>query len=495
MNRTKLKTVKIICSLLLLGSLVNNLMAQEMNQNQEFQTFESYKNIDYNQTLRPQFHFSSRRNWINDPNGMVFYDSEYHLYFQHNPLGINWGNMTWGHAVSTDMIHWQQLPHAILPYGKCTIFSGSALVDEKNVLGRQNTATKTIYALFTAWGKGQLAAYSTDKGRSFQLLNNGDAIVAPSGINKGERDPYIFWHEQSQKWMMLLWIKKAATEGTPTDKMGKARFYSSTNLTDWKIESDFDRTWIYECMNLIELPVDGNKNNKKWVVFDAGFHYETGDFDGHKLVTDSITCQGDYGKNFYAPQTFNNSPDGRRVLIGWMNGSNKMHENAAMPFSGQFSFPSELSLKTTKVGVRLYRWPIKEIKNLYTQSICYKNLNIGEAAIRLAKVQGELIDFSIEFETKESLNLSIRGLNITYNAANESFEYDKHSVPASPEKGTVSLRVLVDRSSIELFANGGAAVASFFAIPPAENKTISVSGTKTTRIHSLEINTLKSIWE
>ena len=464
-----------------------------IKQNQSFQTFDSYKDIGYSQALRPQFHFTSLKNWINDPNGMVYYDGEYHLYFQHNPLGIKWGNMTWGHAVSNDMLHWKQLPHAILPYGKSTIFSGTAVVDEQNVLGKQVGKIKTIVAIYTAWGNGQTGAYSRDKGRTFQLLNNGKPIVAATGINKGERDPYIFWHEASKKWVMVLWIKRATKEGTGEDKIGKVRIYTSDNLTDWTMASDFDREWVYECMNLIELPVDGNPKNMKWVVFDAGFHYEIGDFDGKKLITDNKTLQGDFGKGFYAAQTFNNSPDGRRVLIGWMTSSNGADEKGGMPFSGQFSFPSKLDLRTTNEGLKLYRWPIKEIECLYENTCNLKSISIEKTSEKLGNIKAELMDLSIEFEPKDSLKLTVRGLDI-YNPNNEFFEYGKSKLPAPMMDGKVKLRVLLDRSSLELFANDGASVASFFAIPQPDNMRISMSGGKGTKINSLKIHSLKSIW-
>lgn len=478
--------------------LCTNILAQKDTtpvQDQQWQTFGSYKDVGYNQPLRPQFHFTSLKNWINDPNGMVYYDGEYHLYFQHNPIGIKWGNMTWGHAVSTDMIHWKQLPHAILPYGKSTIFSGSAVVDEHNVLGKQVGKNKTIAAIYTAWGNGQAGAYSTDKGRTFNLLNNGGPIVKATGINKGERDPNIFWHESSKKWIMVLWIKRAAKEGSAEDKMGKVRIYTSVNLTDWTMASDFDREWVYECMNLVELPVDGNNKNKKWVVFDAGFHYEIGDFDGKTLTTDKQTLQGDFGKGFYAAQTFNNSPDGRRVLIGWMANSNGADEKEGMPFSGQFSFPSKLDLRTTKDGLKLYRWPIKEIESLYSKTQQFKNLTIEKAKEKLADVKAELMDLSIEFEPKDSLKLTVRGLDINYNRRNESFEYGNLKIPAPILDGKVKLRLLVDRSSLELFANDGASVATFFAIPKADNLSVVVSGGGESKINSLVIHELKSIWK
>ena len=158
--------------------------------------------VAYSQSHRPQFHFTSRKNWLNDPNGLVYHDGEYHMFFQHNPLDVHWGNMTWGHAVSRDMVHWVQFPHAILPYDGGTIFSGTAAVDQDNTLGVRQGDVKTIVAAFTFAREpfGQSLAYSTDRGRTFRLWNQGKPVVPNNGYDAQERDPKIFWHEPSQKW-------------------------------------------------------------------------------------------------------------------------------------------------------------------------------------------------------------------------------------------------------------------------------------------------------
>ena len=190
-------------------------------------TFASYGDVGYDQKLRPQFHFSSRKNWINDPNGMVFYDGEWHLYFQHCALSVNRGPKSWGHAVSTDLVHWEQLPHAILPYNKGAIWSGTAVVDHNNSLGKQIGDTKTLVAFFTTtWKEGfyQAMAYSTDRGRTYTLYNNGEPVVPNQGIMKGERDPKVFWDEARQKWKMILILG---------GKERVIRIFESDNLTDW----------------------------------------------------------------------------------------------------------------------------------------------------------------------------------------------------------------------------------------------------------------------
>ena len=477
-----------------------NLMAQNVNLNQQdqgMQTFDSYLDIGYDQVLRPQFHFTSLKNWFNDPNGMVWYNGEYHLFFQHNPKGTAWGNMTWGHAVSTDMVHWKQLPHAIMPYGGGTIFSGTAVVDHNNSLGKQVGDTKTMVAIFSFAKEPfyQAAAYSTDKGRTFQLVNNGGAVVPNQGFDRGERDPKVFWHEASKKWVLVLWVKLGKKDGSPQEKLGKVRFFTSSNLTDWTVASDFDREWVFECMDFVQLPVDGNKNNKKWLLYDASFDYEIGEFDGKTFTTDKKTLKGDFGTNFYAAQTFNNSPDGRTVMIGWMNqGSNSVFQKAAMPFNQQMSFPATMELKTTPEGIRLYRWPVKEIEKLYVKSYKFKNLTVDKVSEKLAGVKAELIDLSVEFEPKDLMRLIIRGLEVTYDLKNESFTFGTSKLAAPVIEGKVRLRILLDRASIELFANGGAAVSTCYAVAEPGNKTISISADSSTKINYLIINELKSSW-
>jgi sucrose-6-phosphate hydrolase SacC (GH32 family) len=474
-----------------------NLRAQNDNlQNQEMQTFEAYKDVGYDQALRPQFHFSSLKGWHNDPNGMVWYDGEYHLYFQHNPKGTKWGNMTWGHAVSSDMVQWEQLKHAIMPYGGGTIYSGTAVVDHNNSLGKQVGDTKTLVAFFSFAKKPfhQAAAYSTDKGRTFTLVNDGGPIVPNQGFDNAERDPKVFWHDASKKWVMVLWVKRGAKKGTSEEKLGRVRFFTSDNMVEWGVASDFQRDWVFECMDFVELPVDGDENNKKWLLYDASFDYEIGEFDGRTFTTDKKVFQGDFGENFYAAQSFNNSPDERTVMIGWMRIGNKESPflKADMPFNQQMSFPTTMELRSTPDGIRLYRLPVEEIVKLYVNSHKFKNIKGSELAGKLSGVEAELIDMSIDFIPTGSLTLTIRGIEVKYNKRKEEFIIGKSSIAAPAVDGKVKLRLLLDRASIELFANDGAAVATSYAVPAADNKSISISAADDVKINSIIINELKS---
>lgn len=484
----------------ILFMLFTTLMAQidKTNvQDQEMQTFDTYHDVGYNHNLRPQFHFSSLKGWLNDPNGMVWYDGEYHLYFQHNPKDVKWGNMTWGHAVSTDMVHWKQLPHAILPYGGGTIYSGTAVIDHNNILGKQTGDTKTLVAYFSFAKQPfyQAAAYSTDKGRTFTLVNDGGPVVSNQGFDRSERDPKVLWHEESQKWVLILWVIRGKKEGTPKEKLGKVRFFTSENMVDWEVASDFNREWVFECMDFVELSVDGDKNNKKWLLYDASFDYEIGDFDGKIFTTDKKVYKGDTGANFYAAQSFNNSPDDRTVMIGWMKqGGNSIFLKEKMPFNQQMSFPTTMELRTTNEGIRLYRWPVKEIQNLYVKSHKFKNLTAKKVEKQFGNIQAELIDMSIEFEPISSFDINIRGLKVSYIKSSKEIVFGKSILKAPEVDGKVKLRILLDRASIELFVNEGAEISTNYAVPEANNKRISISAEGELKINSLIVNELKSSW-
>ena len=467
-----------------------------------FQTFDSYSDIKYDESLRPQFHFSSKKNWINDPNGMVYYKGEYHLFFQHNPKAIHWGNMTWGHAVSKDMVHWEQLQHAILPFGKGTIFSGTAAVDFPNSLGKNSKEQEAIVAYFTHAQKDnkdlfyQAGAYSTDKGRTFQLIDGGRPLVPNQGFDRGERDPKIFWHAPSRKWVLILWIKRS-NKKQPND-LGKVRFFGSKDLKNWKKISDFDRKWVYECMDLVELRVDGDPNNKKWLIYDASFDYEIGTFDGVSLSTDQKNHLGDLGNAYYAAQTFNNSPDGRTVIMGWLrtrdkNIGEKFYIDQKMPFNQQMSFPAKMELRTTASGIRLFRWPVDEIKSLYEKTYLFEEIELGILNEKLNGEKFEEIDLYVSFDRSKTskFEMNIRGKVLTYEKG--FFNYKDLSLPTLNEN-KVNVRILLDRTTIEIFADDGFSVLSDYAVSDSENTQISVLSNKKLVFDKFEINKLDSIW-
>jgi fructan beta-fructosidase len=257
-------------------------------------------------------------------------------------------------------------------------------------------------------------------------------------------------------------------------------------------------------MDLVELPVDGDKQNMKWVMYDASFDYEIGDFNGEKFTSDEVVLKGDYGFHYYAAQSFNDSPDGRRVMIGWLN--DRKHSPfvaTKMPFDQQMSIPTEMSLRTTAEGVRLFRWPIKEIESLYLKTEKFSQLNLEAANENLAKMSANLIDISIELVPKGDLEFNLRGIRVKYDHKAQTIQplkilnphHKGRKLPAPIQKGVLKLRILVDRASIEIFVNEGATVGTYLGLTEEDNRTVQISGDKTTVVNSVVFNQLKSAWE
>ncbi|MFT5129494.1 MAG: arylsulfatase A, partial [Rhodothermales bacterium] len=274
------------------------------NPGDEWDTFGGYAKVGYDQALRPQFHFSSRMGWLNDPNGMVYYDGEWHMLFQHYAKGNASGAKSWGNAVSTDLMHWQQLPHAINPYPKVdgsdglhAIWSGSAVVDIHNALGKQKGDTKTLFALYSATHEKffQGGAYSTDKGRTWTKINDGKPVIPhQEGFSKGQRDPRIFYYAPGKFYLTIMMI------GGPERAV---RLWKSTHLLDWKIIGDIPNK-AAECIDMYQI-------GDKWGIADANTRYEVGDFDGETWTGHGAEGQAgnrlkfDYGDAYYAAQAFN----------------------------------------------------------------------------------------------------------------------------------------------------------------------------------------------
>lgn len=471
-----------------------------------------YPSVSYDQPLRPQFHFMSQKNWLNDPNGMVYDGRNYHLFFQHNPKGTNWGNMTWGHATSHDMLHWTQHDHALLPYRidrrAGTIFSGTAVIDHNNSLGKQTSDIKTMCAFYTFAAKPnfyQAMAYSTDNGTSWTYWNDGRAVVPNQGFDNGERDPKVFWHNASQQWVMALWVQK---------KPGRVRWFTSKNLVDWEFASDLMRDWAFECMDVVFLPVDGDRSNMKCVIYDASFDYEIGRFDGKAFHAESETLKQSRG-NFYAAQSFNQAPNHRVVQIGWMRGGPNSADLFHVPHNQQMAFPCDLQLKTTEAGVRLQCWPIPEIASLTKKTHTMSNVDITDNINALAEIPSltcsdlDLVDLEVTFRPgdAESVVFDLPRISLRYNVqdhilmhtgmdndgqAHQQWTVDK--IP--PRDGKVSLRMLIDRLSLEVFAFNGDVFGAHYIHPERGPKQVSIHTVGgTTKILSLTLRELKSAWK
>jgi sucrose-6-phosphate hydrolase SacC (GH32 family) len=434
----------------------------------------------YEETYRPQFHFTAQKGWLNDPNGLVFHNGTYHLFFQHNPLGTKWGNMTWGHAVSKDLLHWTQRPHAIERDELGDIFSGSAVIDWNDTAGFGKEALVCIYTSAgdqSPINKGkpftQSIAYSTDGGQTFKKYEKNPVL---KNISADDRDPKVFWHAPTGRWVMALYV--------PVKQESKAihtiQLFGSPNLKDWTFLSRIDG--FFECPDLFELPVDGDVSNKKWVLFAADGQYLIGQFDGTKFIKEAGKFKSDYGKNFYAAQTYSDIPkeDGRRILIGWM----REGKYPGMPFNQQMSFPVELTLKTTAQGVRLHKWPVREIESLYQRQ-----------AESLDKAESDPLDVELEFPDLThvtGINISARGATVSWNSDGK-LQALGATATVKPVDGKLRLRLLLDRTSLELFANGGeVTMSSCFLQNPSKPLSTSVTGAQPQYVQ--KIRTLKSAW-
>ncbi len=444
----------------------------------------------YVEKLRPQFHFTSRRGWNNDSNGLVYYKGEYHLFYQHNPYGWPWGNMTWGHAVSKDLVHWKELGDAIHPDKLGTIFSGSAAIDENNTAGFQTGKEKPIVCFYTSAGgrnpesKGQpftqSIAYSNDRGRTWAKYEGNPVI---GHIRGGNRDPKVIWHEPTKKWVMVLYIEE-----------GVMAFFTSDDLRTWERHSEIK--CYHECPELFELPVDGDENNKKWILYGGSGDYLIGQFDGKEFTKETESIRFQRGNCFYASQTFNNIPeeDGRRIQIAW--GRVNM---TGMPFNQQMLFPVSLTLRTTDEGIRMFAEPVEEIKKIHGKRLSWegKTVEPEQKENVLAGIRGDLVHIIAEFSPGErgEFGFIIRSVPVVYNVEKQEISCKGKSAGLRPENGKIRLEILVDRTTIEIFGNHGRVYMPIGTILPDDNRVIRIF-TKGGNVMSdlLEVYELRSAW-
>lgn len=436
-------------------------------------TVTAYPDAKYDQDRRPQYHFTSKRNWLNDPNGLVHDGKKYHLFFQHNPMGTQWGNMTWGHATSKDMLRWEQQEHALIPYQvdnrQGVIFSGSAILDHMDSLGRATKTNNTLAAFFTYAAEPayyQAMAFSTDLGETWTLHNNGRAIIPNQGMNPEERDPKIFWHGPTEQWGMVLWVDQ-----DPKTKIGTMRFFMSDDMVRWRMACDVKRPWAYECPDVFFATVDG-KGKPKTVLYDASGDYEIGVFDGKSFKAETERLSFGEGGNIYAAQVFNNQPQFRTIQMAWMNDA-PAAEAANVPFCGQMTIPVQLRLVSTKAGPRLSAKPIAEIASLVQREQRFDSIALGDSPTQLAiepAVEVDL-DISIEMATATSVTMQFGGIEFRYLLDGGVLSFAGPEGPIvlmenlRPIDGTLDLRLLIDRMSVEVFAEDGQRWTAHYAMP------------------------------
>ncbi|HEY0456825.1 MAG TPA: glycoside hydrolase family 32 protein [Verrucomicrobiae bacterium] len=437
----------------------------------------------YREPLRGQFHFSPRRGWNNDPNGMVFYRGEYHLFFQHNPYGWKWGNMHWGHAVSRDMVHWRELGDVMAPDALGAMFSGSAVVDWSNTSGLGTPSDPAQVLIYTAAGNTsvQCLASSTD-GRSYTKFSGNPVVKQITG---GNRDPKVIWHSPSGKWVMTLYVEK--------NKVHTIQFLSSPDLKNWTVMSE--TAGFFECPDFFELPIDGDAKQTKWVLTAASSEYMVGTFDGTKFTPETGKLPGHRGQGFYAAQTFSDMPikDGRRVQMGWFQ-----TPTPGMPFNQSMTIPLELKLTQTGAGPRLTWTPVAELARLRHKSHRVKSITLdAERANPLAGIKGELVELAVEIEpgTASEVVFNVRGATIAYDAKAQELVVNKMRAPAPLRAGKQRLRIFCDRMALEVFASDGLTYVPMPFIPKLDNMELGVTAQGgRAKLAALEVHELKSAW-
>jgi sucrose-6-phosphate hydrolase SacC (GH32 family) len=437
----------------------------------------------YREPLRGQFHFSSRRGWNNDPNGLVFFKGKYHLFYQHNPYGWGWGNMHWGHAVSRDLVHWEELGDVLAPDELGAMFSGSAVVDGKNTSGLGTEGQPPLVLIYTAAGDPtvQCIASSID-GRNFTKYSGNPVLKQITG---GNRDPKVIWHEPTSRWVMPLYVE--------TNKIHTIHFLDSPDLKQWTYLSRTDG--FFECPDFFELPVDGDVAKRKWVLSGASSEYRIGSFDGKTFTPETPKLPGHRGKGFYAAQTFSDIPaaDGRRIQIGWWQ-----TETKGMPFNQSMTIPLELKLTATPDGPSLTMNPVKELAALRTRShsVGATTLKPGDAN-PLAPVSGELIELRAEFEPGAAsvVEFGVRGVQVSYDAAKQELTVHGHRAPAPLRGGKQRLVMFCDRTGLEVFAGDG---LTYIPMPVnVDGNSLSLeAGVRgdPVKFNLLDAHELRSIW-
>lgn len=461
-------------------------------------TFTCWKNIKNAESFdttnreqyRPLYHHTPAYGWMNDPNGMFFKDGVWHLYFQHNPYGSQWENMTWGHSTSTDLIHWTFQGDPIQPDAWGAIFSGSSVVDKNNTAGFGENA---IVALYTSAGENQTQsmAYSTDNGKTFTKYD-GNPIITSNVPDF--RDPHMFWNEDIKKWNMIL----AAGQ--------QMNIYSSDNLKDRKFESSFGAEYgshggVWECPDLMKMKVRGT-DKEKWMLVcninpggpsgGSATQYFVGDFDGHKFTCESkpeVTKWMDYGKDHYATVTFDNAPNGRHVALAWMSNWQYANQVPTMQYRSANSIPRDLGLFEYKGNTYCSVTPSEEITAARSKKpskslseACEMVVNLkGDATITLSNSKGEKVVMTYKAKDETfSIDRTLSGKT--------DFSSDFAAITTAPVYGKMNkLRIFIDKSSIEVFDNDGKMAMTNLVFPTKPYDKVTIKGkTKKYAVYKLK---------
>jgi fructan beta-fructosidase len=415
---------------------------------------------------RPHLHFAPTRNWINDPNGLIYYKGLYHLFFQYNPEGDQWGNMSWGHATSKNLTHWQEQPPAILFNPTHAVFSGSTVVDYFNTAGFGTLENPAMVAVFTEHKHDQSQqvqslAYSLDEGQTWKRYDANP--VLDLGM-KNFRDPKVSWNTVNESWIMSVVKPDEHT----------VCFYSSDDLQQWRLLSEFNHSesadGIWECPDLFPLHVNQDSTQTKWVLFvsvnpggvtgGSGTLYFIGDWNGKEFIADDLNTRWlDYGRDNYAGVTFNDVPNNKRIYLGWMNNWEYADKIPANPYRGSMTIPRELTLVTRNSKLTLLQMPVLENSSTeivdHTFTITSPTEKTG---MRFSRSDGRSVDVGYDPDARI---FYIDRTAMWFDFSSPRIE----SAPCAPHDSTIIVRVIIDSSSIEVFVNDGEIAITDLLIP------------------------------
>ena len=477
----------------------------------------------YKELYRPRFHFSPSVNWCNDPNGLVYNNGEYHLFYQYNPFGNVWGHMTWAHASSKDLLHWKHLPIAIAEEKDTMIFSGTCVVDKNNTSGFGKKGKAPMVAVYTGHienkNQSQHLAYSLDDGITWTKYNKNPILDLGK---KDFRDPKIFWYAPKNYWVMALMF--------PVEHY--VQFYSSKNLKDWNHLSDFgpagDTSGVWECPDLTQVPIEGGKGKNKWLLqmsMSGTMQYFVGEFDGVTFTNENPLdkiYRPDYGPDYYAAIAYNQLPAAHLpTAIGWINNWNYANDIPTTPWKGAMSLPRTLSVKKINNEWILIQKPIEKIKT--QRKMIYKDFKVGFDGIMRLPVTSQQceIDISLGFGKGNTGGVRIAAghnhdIEIGYDAArnvlyldrsktanqnfNKNFEkMTRYEIPYLPN-GTagngINLQIFFDRSIVEVFVNNGERVFTAQVFPDEKDNGIEIFSTSKTgsSVMHCYVYEIKSVW-
>lgn len=431
---------------------------------------------NYDQPLRPQFHYTTIQGHIGDTTGLVSYQGEYHMFNIHDEWSRkNAAHKRWGHAISTDLINWTQMPPLLDTIIDHAPGSGSGIVDWNNSSNLCRGPEKTLLIFYTDYERGSCIAYSNDRGRNWIRYAKNPIIAGAHDA----RDPNVFWYAPANGWRMVRYENKGFA------------FYQSQDLVHW--------TWLsriegyYECPDFFELQVINATDERRWVLVDGNGSYTLGTFDGHQFIPQTEKLKAEYGTALYATQSWKHPFEDTGVYqVAWM----RYPTQPELTWNGQVSFPVKLSLRKFPEGIRLCREPIGEIDNLRVSQQSWKDLKVNSEKRSIPELHADLLDLRAEIRLAgaEEFGITIRGQNIRYSVAEQELNVGSASAPLKLPAGTLRLRILVDRSSIEVFADEGEVTFSVMTLEDSGHDVGLFSNGGEIHIVSLEANHLESIW-